>query len=123
MLADPIACVEIIHAPRLKEEETRRLIIDLFSMPNIAVAAHYWNIGVGNASTLAGCLLLLAAKRILPRSSPALNFLATPLAYYLVDTLGASSAQYNTFTALSYLPWCIKVLYGERSGAPFDGCA
>jgi hypothetical protein len=62
--------------------------VDLFSMPNMAIAAHYWNVGL------------------------ALNFLSTPVIYYLVDDLDASAAVINQYSALTYLPWCLKVFIG-----------
>ena len=42
----------------------------------------------------------------------ALNFLSTPVSYYLVDSLDASAAVTNTYAALTYLPWCLKVFFG-----------
>eukprot|EP00613_Pedinella_sp_CCMP2098_P064064 CAMPEP_0171967184 /NCGR_PEP_ID=MMETSP0993-20121228/196463_1 /TAXON_ID=483369 /ORGANISM="non described non described, Strain CCMP2098" /LENGTH=233 /DNA_ID=CAMNT_0012616625 /DNA_START=8 /DNA_END=706 /DNA_ORIENTATION=- len=71
-----------------KAVRARRRLIDLFSLPNVAIASHYWNIGL------------------------AMNFLSTPIAYYLVDSLDASAAVVNQYSALTYLPWCLKVFMG-----------
>ena len=48
---------------RDKHDRARRKMVDLFSLPNVAIASHYWNVGL------------------------AMNFLSTPIAYYLVDSL------------------------------------
>ena len=71
-----------------KSVRARALLVDLFSMPNVAIAAHYWNVGV------------------------AMNFLSTPVVYYMVETLGAEAAVTNQYSALTYLPWCLKVFIG-----------
>ena len=41
-----------------------------------------------------------------------MSFLSTPVSYYLVDSLDASAAVTNTYAALTYLPWCLKVFFG-----------
>ena len=64
----------------------------LYSQPHWIVFSHFVNIGI------------------------ALNFLATPVPYYLVMTLDADSATTNTYSALSYLPWCMKIFMGVLSG-------
>jgi hypothetical protein len=46
----------------------------LFSMPNVAIASHYWNVGL------------------------AMNFLSTPISYYLVDTLDAEANVVNQYS-------------------------
>jgi hypothetical protein len=48
-----------------------------YAQPNVAIAAHYWNVGV------------------------AMNFLSTPLLYYMVETLDAESAVTNQWAALT----------------------
>jgi len=74
-----------------KSRRARRSLVDLFSVPNVALASHYWNVGL------------------------ALNFLSTPVTYYLVDSLDASAAVINQYSALTYLPWCLKVFIGIYS--------
>ena len=71
--------------------ERHRWLADLFALPNWAVLSHYFNIGV------------------------ALYLGATPVSYYLVETLGASAATVNTYSALTYLPWCLKFFYGLQT--------
>jgi len=55
--------------------------VSLYSLPNLIIASSYFNIGI------------------------AINFLPTPVSYYLVTTLDADTAVVNTLTALLYLPW------------------
>lgn len=66
-------------------------VANLYAFPNWSLASHYFNTGV------------------------ALNLLSTPVTFYLVETLNASSAVTNTYLALTYLPWCLKVFFGVRS--------
>ena len=83
---------------RDKHDRARRKMVDLFSLPNVAIASHYWNVGL------------------------AMNFLSTPIAYYLVDSLNAEAAVINQYSALTYLPWCIKVFVGlVQDSIPFFG--
>ena len=37
------------------------------------------------------------------------------MSYYLVESLDATSAQVNTYSALTYLPWCLKIFFGILS--------
>lgn len=60
-----------------KTVRARRRLVDLFSLPNVAIASHYWNIGL------------------------AMSFLSTPISYYLVDSLDASAAIVNQYGALT----------------------
>ena len=64
---------------------------DITAFPNWSLLSHYFNVGV------------------------ALNFLATPVSYYLVETLNSSSAIVNTYSAATYLPWCLKIFFGLQS--------
>ena len=66
-------------------------LADLYAPPNWSLASHYFNTGV------------------------ALNLLATPVSFYLVESLNASAAVTNTYAALTYLPWCLKVFFGLQS--------
>ena len=66
-------------------------LADLYAFPNWSLACHYFNVGV------------------------ALNLLATPVSFYLVESLDASAAVTNTYAALTYLPWCLKVFFGLQS--------
>ncbi|KAH8097832.1 BT1-like protein [Aureococcus anophagefferens] len=73
-------------------------LADLYAFPNWSLACHYFNVGV------------------------ALNLLATPVSFYLVESLNASAAVTNTYAALTYLPWCLKVFFGLQSDlAPVFG--
>jgi hypothetical protein len=60
-----------------KSTRARYRMTDLFSMSNIAIASHYWNVGV------------------------AMGFLSTPIIYYLVDVKDAESALVNQYSALT----------------------
>ncbi|KAJ8603829.1 hypothetical protein CTAYLR_000263 [Chrysophaeum taylorii] len=66
-------------------------LADLWAFPNWSLASHYVNIGI------------------------AVNFLSTPVTYYLVESLDASAAVVNTYTALTFLPWCFKLFFGLQS--------
>lgn len=77
-----------IDDPKSKLTRSHAALVDLFSLPNLALGSHYWNVGL------------------------AMSFLSTPVSYYLVDTLNASAAVTNTYTAVLYLPWCLKVFIG-----------
>jgi len=44
-----------------------------------------------------------------------LFFLPTPIAFYMVDTLGCSPAQQSIITGLMSLPWALKILCGFLS--------
>ena len=66
-------------------------LADLFAVPNWSLLSHYVNIGI---SLMMG---------------------ATPVTYYLVETLRASPATVNTYAALTYLPWCLKFFYGLQT--------
>ena len=37
------------------------------------------------------------------------------VSYYLVDHLNADSAMINTYSAITYLPWCLKIFFGVFS--------
>lgn len=60
-----------------KSSKARYKMTDLFSMSNIAIASHYWNVGV------------------------AMGFLSTPITYYLIDVQDADSALVNQYSALT----------------------
>lgn len=66
-------------------------IADLFAFPNWSLVCHYFNTGI------------------------ALNLLATPVTYYLVETKNASAAVTNTYLAMTYMPWCLKIFFGLAS--------
>lgn len=72
-------------------EPPRCWLADLYVFPNWSLFSHYFNIGI------------------------ALAFLATPVSYYLVETLNASAAVTNTYAAATYLPWCLKIFFGLQS--------
>ena len=59
-----------------------------FSLPNMPLQLHYFNCGF------------------------AIYFLTTPIQFYLVEFLGASTADVNTYSALTTLPWCLKIFFG-----------
>lgn len=42
----------------------------------------------------------------------AISLLITPVTYYLINTVGASSSQVNAFITLVYLPWSLKFIFG-----------
>ena len=66
-----------------------------FGMSNAAFMMSYFNVGI------------------------AMNFLNTPVSYYLITTLGISATQYSAYTALISIPWSLKFLFGLISdGAP-----
>jgi len=66
-------------------------IHNLWELPNWGLLSHYFNCGIG------------------------LSMLSTPVTYYLVESLDASAAVTNTYSALTYLPWCLKVFMGLQS--------
>ena len=74
-----------------RDEGKGSWLADLFALPNWGLLSSYFNVGV------------------------ALNFLATPVSYYLVETLNSSSAIVNTYSAATYLPWCLKIFFGLQS--------
>lgn len=73
------------------EDGANSYIADLYSRPNWALLMSYVNVGF------------------------ALNFLSTPVSYYLVDDLDAASSVTNTYSALLFLPWCLKIFFGVSS--------
>lgn len=64
---------------------------NLYTLQNAAILMSYINVGI------------------------ALNYLITPVSYYLVDTLDAASTITNTYSCLQYLPWCFKIFFGVAS--------
>lgn len=49
----------------------------------------------------------------------AMNFLNTPVSYYLITTLGISATQYSAYVALIGIPWSLKFIFGMISdGTP-----
>ena len=69
----------------------RRWLTDLSAFPNWSLFVHYFNNGI------------------------ALNLLVPPVTFYLVESLNASAAVVNTYTAVTYLPWCLKIFFGLQS--------
>eukprot|EP00614_Pseudopedinella_elastica_P003611 CAMPEP_0172603424 /NCGR_PEP_ID=MMETSP1068-20121228/23676_1 /TAXON_ID=35684 /ORGANISM="Pseudopedinella elastica, Strain CCMP716" /LENGTH=650 /DNA_ID=CAMNT_0013405161 /DNA_START=143 /DNA_END=2095 /DNA_ORIENTATION=+ len=63
-------------------------MVDMFSLQNVALAGHYFNIGV------------------------AMNFLTIPITYYIVDTADGEASTLNVFAALAYIPWFLKIFIG-----------
>lgn len=59
--------------------------LDIYSLPSLAILMSYFSVGV------------------------ALELLATPVAYYLIDDLGADSGAYTVWYILVNLPWSFKV--------------
>lgn len=72
-------------------EDKGQDVTNLYWIGNMAIAMSYWNVGI------------------------ALSFLSTPVSYYLVDNLEADSAMVNTYSAITYLPWCLKIFFGILS--------
>ncbi len=69
-----------------------------FIMPNSALPLSYFNCGI------------------------AIYMLSTPVTYYLIYYLSASSAQYNAYATLVSLPWSFKFAFGLLSdGNPLNG--
>ncbi|CAM9292061.1 unnamed protein product [Choristocarpus tenellus] len=66
-------------------------LLNIYSLPSLAILMSYFCVGV------------------------VLQLLSTPVAYYLIDNLGASSGVYTTYYVLTTLPWSFKVLYGLLS--------
>ncbi|CAN0024698.1 unnamed protein product, partial [Hapterophycus canaliculatus] len=71
---------------RAREEE-----LNIYSMASLAIIMSYFSVGV------------------------ALELLYTPVAYYLIDDLGAESGVYTVWVILVTLPWSFKVAYGFLS--------
>lgn len=59
--------------------------LDIYGLPSLAILMSYFSVGI------------------------ALELLATPVAYYLIDDLGASSGVYTVWNILVTLPWSFKV--------------
>lgn len=59
--------------------------MNIYSMASLAIVMSYFSIGV------------------------ALELLYTPIAYYLIDDLGAESGVYTVWVILVTLPWSFKV--------------
>lgn len=59
--------------------------MNIYSMASLAIVMSYFSIGV------------------------AFELLKTPIAYYLIDDLGAESGVYTVWVILVTLPWSFKV--------------
>lgn len=59
--------------------------LNIYSLASIAIVMSYFSVGV------------------------ALELLYTPIAYYLIDDLGAESGVYTVWVILVTLPWSFKV--------------
>lgn len=59
--------------------------LNIYSMASLAIVMSYFSVGV------------------------ALELLYTPIAYYLIDNLGAESGVYTVWYILFTLPWSFKV--------------
>lgn len=59
--------------------------LNIYSMASLAIVMSYFSVGV------------------------ALELLYTPIAYYLIDDLGAESGVYTVWVILVTLPWSFKV--------------
>ena len=93
---DPAARSAFYYNP----EDPAAWIADLYAFPNWSLLSHYINIGI------------------------ALAFISTPVVTYLVETANASAAQVNTYSAVTYLPWCLKIFFGLQSDlVPLFGIA
>lgn len=73
--------------------------LNIYSVPSLAILMSYFSVGI------------------------ALELLATPIAYYLIDDLGAESGVYTVWVILTTLPWsfkasgdCVYVCVGRGSG-------
>lgn len=64
---------------------------NLYSAQNWALNSNYFNSGL------------------------AINFLLTPVTYYLVGRRDTDSAILNIYRAAMYLPWCLKLFFGVMS--------
>jgi MFS family permease len=75
------------------EDEIKSLpdFINPFRLENACVMLGYFNVGL------------------------AMYLFTSPVAYYLVNTLDCSSAQYNAFITLIGIPWTFKFLFGALS--------
>lgn len=78
------------ETPILKKEYVP-YFLNPFHLSNAAFMMSYFNVGL------------------------AMNFLATPVSYYLITTLGISATQYSAYIALIGIPWSLKFLFGMIS--------
>ncbi|CAN0041184.1 unnamed protein product [Scytosiphon promiscuus] len=74
-----------------KDAQEKDNELNIYSMASLAIIMSYFSIGV------------------------ALELLYTPVAYYLIDDLGAESGVYTVWVILITLPWSFKVAYGFLS--------
>lgn len=70
----------MLHSPQHSNDD-----LNIYSMASLAIAMSYFSVGV------------------------ALELLYTPIAYYLIDYLGAESGVYTVWYILFTLPWSFKV--------------
>lgn len=72
--------------------------LDIYAPQNYAITSSYFNSGFAN------------------------KFIDTPITYYLITQLNASSSQMSALRSLSDLPWTLKTLFGMLSdGFPMNG--
>ncbi|CAB1114355.1 unnamed protein product [Ectocarpus sp. CCAP 1310/34] len=88
-LVEMLCCSSVqrwIDRHRNRDEE-----LNIYSLASLAIVMSYFSIGV------------------------ALELLYTPIAYYLIDDLGAESGVYTVWVILVTLPWSFKAAYGFLS--------
>mmetsp|Transcript_17770 Transcript_17770/g.25927 ORF Transcript_17770/g.25927 Transcript_17770/m.25927 type:complete len:527 (-) Transcript_17770:480-2060(-) len=73
------------------EEADDAWMLNVWALPNLAIPLSYFCVGF------------------------ALNFMSTPLTYYMVHELDATPAQQNVIRTVQALPWSFKLLYGFLS--------
>jgi hypothetical protein len=72
-------------------QQPTNIFLDIYAYQNFAITLSYFNSGF------------------------ATKFIETPVTYYLIAQLNASSSQMAAFKGLSDLPWTMKVLFGILS--------
>lgn len=76
---------------RRKYSENHQLYLDIYKKENMCLMISYFSVGF------------------------ALYFSSTPINYYLVYSLGASSTQTSVLATVTTLPWSFKIIYGLLS--------
>lgn len=81
----PPPCVRSIGNMHPLPKNDRDEELNIYSLASLAIVMSYFSVGV------------------------ALELLYTPVAYYLIDDLGAESGVYTVWVILVTLPWSFKV--------------
>lgn len=74
-----------------KQGSSMQWILDLYAVSNVGILVSYFSIGV--------------VSRVV----------TTPVSYYLIEGLDASSTQYSVYSTLHRLPWSLKFIFGMLS--------